>query len=125
MRLGDAPIGVFRFDGELVLKTEYSVDIDGTYIPDCYIISSGEKFWGGMKSKEDFKIKYNDLDVEPVDVEVERGSAKWIKIKDGLIFKNRHYKCSYCNNSLDFDGVNAGRGSANYCPNCGARMQVQ
>lgn len=24
---------------------------------------------------------------------------------------------------LDFRGVNAGRGSANYCPNCGARME--
>lgn len=50
MRLIDAPVGVFRFSGDLVLKTEYMVDIDGVWIPDCYILDSGEKFWGGMKS---------------------------------------------------------------------------
>ena len=32
------------------------------------------------------------------------------------------FKCSVCRHYLDFDGVNAGRGSANYCPNCGAKM---
>ena len=34
----------------------------------------------------------------------------------------RVYKCDQCGNYLDFDGVNAGRGGANYCPNCGAKM---
>ena len=34
----------------------------------------------------------------------------------------RVYKCDQCGNYLDFDGVNAGRGDANYCPNCGAKM---
>ena len=37
-------------------------------------------------------------------------------------FKHHVYKCSECGNILDFDGLNAGRGDANYCPNCGARM---
>ena len=32
------------------------------------------------------------------------------------------FKCSNCGNYLDFGGVNAGRGDANYCPNCGAKM---
>jgi len=32
------------------------------------------------------------------------------------------FKCSNCGNYLDFRGVNAGRGAANYCPNCGAKM---
>ena len=32
------------------------------------------------------------------------------------------FKCSNCGNYLDFRGVNAGRGTANYCPNCGAKM---
>lgn len=35
----------------------------------------------------------------------------------------RIYRCSNCGNYLDFDGVNAGRGDANYCPNCGAKMK--
>ena len=43
MRLIDAPVGVFRFKDELVLKTEYMTDIDGVWIPDCYILDSGEK----------------------------------------------------------------------------------
>ena len=30
--------------------------------------------------------------------------------------------CSVCGNVLYMEGVNAGRGDANYCPNCGARM---
>ena len=33
------------------------------------------------------------------------------------------FKCSHCGNYLDFRGVNAGRGAANYCPNCGAKMR--
>lgn len=32
------------------------------------------------------------------------------------------FKCSHCGNYFDFRGVNAGRGAANYCPNCGAKM---
>lgn len=68
MKLIDAPVGVFVFRDEFVLKTEYMTNIDGVYIPDCYILSTGEKFWGGMKSKEDFKTKYNNLDVEVIDI---------------------------------------------------------
>lgn len=32
-------------------------------------------------------------------------------------------QCPVCNNTLDLSGVNAGRGDANYCPNCGADMR--
>ena len=46
-------------------------------------------------------------------------TGKWIKEKS----RGQLYQCSACNNYLDFRGVNAGRGSANYCPNCGARME--
>lgn len=35
------------------------------------------------------------------------------------------FKCSNCGNYLDFGGVNAGRGTANYCPNCGAKMDEE
>ena len=37
-------------------------------------------------------------------------------------FRHHIFKCSVCGNTLDMDGVNAGRGDANYCPNCGAKM---
>ena len=65
MKLIDAPIGIFRFDGELVLKTEYKSEnkLSGKYIPDCYIVRTGEYFWGGAKTANEL----NNLDVEPVD----------------------------------------------------------
>lgn len=40
-------------------------------------------------------------------------------------FSKRIVQCSLCGNFLDLDGVNAGRGDANYCPNCGADMREQ
>lgn len=65
MRLIDAPIGIFRFDSELVLKTEYYSEDkqSGKYIPDCYIIRTGEYFWGGTKTANELI----NLDIEPVD----------------------------------------------------------
>ena len=48
----------------------------------------------------------------------ERKTGKWVR-KDSNTFK-----CSICGNFLNFRGVNAGRGDANYCPNCGAKMEV-
>ena len=49
----------------------------------------------------------------------ERKKGKWVREKcRGLM-----YKCSACGNYLDFRGVNAGRGNANFCPNCGAEME--
>lgn len=42
--------------------------------------------------------------------------GKWIKTARW----GRVYYCDQCRNYLDFDGVNAGRGSTNYCPNCGS-----
>ena len=46
--------------------------------------------------------------------------GKWIKTARW----GRVYYCNQCRNYLDFDGVNAGRGSTNFCPNCGAEMEV-
>ena len=43
--------------------------------------------------------------------------AHWIKQEREI------FKCSNCGNYLDFRGVNAGRGDANYCPNCGEKME--
>ena len=41
--LADCPIGLFVFEGELCLKTEYGSN-EGRI--DAYIVSSGEFFWG-------------------------------------------------------------------------------
>ena len=49
-------------------------------------------------------------------------TAKWIDVRVGKIFSSRDYKCSKCGNILDFNGVNCGRGDANYCPVCGKKM---
>ena len=65
IKLIEAPIGLFEVDGILVLKTEYSTrHEDGTITPDCYIIESGEYFWGGVDSVEE----RNNLEVTPVDM---------------------------------------------------------
>lgn len=47
--------------------------------------------------------------------------GKWKKI--GVW--GRVYRCNQCGNFLDFDGVNAGRGDANFCPHCGAKMDKE
>ena len=47
--------------------------------------------------------------------------GKWIKTARW----GRVYYCNQCRNYLDFDGVNAGRGSTNFCPNCGADMREE
>ena len=56
-------------------------------------------------------IAQYSTDVQPV----RRG--KW------LHDRKTQWKCSECGNFLDFDGLNCGRGSAFYCPNCGADMR--
>lgn len=49
--------------------------------------------------------------------------GRWIRLdKDNMFFVPHMLKCSVCGNTLDKHGVNAGRGDANYCPNCGAQM---
>lgn len=123
MKLIDAPVGVFVFHDELVLKTEYMVNIDGVYIPDCYILSTGEKFWGGMKSTEDFKTKYNNLDVEVIDI---IPSAQPERKKGKLLFADYETElwgessiCGLCGCSWQIDED----GRSNFCPNCGADMR--
>lgn len=57
-------------------------------------------------------------------IEPERKTGKWIKLdKDNMFFVPHMLECSICGNTLDKHGVNAGRGDANYCPNCGADMR--
>ena len=66
------------------------------------------------------KAMYNEA-VKALEELEERGEGKWIQY-DKRFPWGRLYKCSECGNYLDFSGVNGGRGEANYCPNCGAKM---
>ena len=65
--------------------------------------------------------EYNSRSVKAIKqlppIQPKRG--KWIKTARW----GRVYYCDQCRNYLDFDGVNAGRGSTNFCPNCGADMR--
>lgn len=44
MKVGEAPVGLLRLaeSGEIIMKTEYR--LDGKC--ECYLVSSGEKYWG-------------------------------------------------------------------------------
>ena len=65
IKLINAPVGLFDIDGVLVLKTEYITQHeDGAITPDCYIVDSGEYFWGGVDSVEE----RNNLMVTPIDM---------------------------------------------------------
>lgn len=69
-------------------------------------------------------IKRYAADVAPIK------HAKWIdksskKLIFGRVLRDRIVQCDQCRNYLDMDGVNGGRGDANYCPNCGARMDAK
>lgn len=55
-------------------------------------------------------MRFPRADVQPV----KRG--RWIHDR------RTQWKCSNCGNFLDFDGLNCGRGSAFFCPNCGTYM---
>ena len=64
----------------------------------------------------DREIVYRCVELTPT-IE-ERKTGKWVHTNGNT------FKCSICGNFLNFHGVNAGRGDANYCPNCGAKMEV-
>ena len=55
--------------------------------------------------------------------------GKWVqtggKYSRNKMIDRRILTCSVCGNVLSMEGVNAGRGDANYCPNCGADMREQ
>lgn len=55
-----------------------------------------------------------------------RKTGKWMQVEWGKTLFGKKivtYRCSRCANYLDFKGLNCGRGSAWYCPNCGAEME--
>ena len=54
--------------------------------------------------------------------EPERKKGHWI-LYDKRFPWSKDYKCSECGNYINISDINAGRGSANFCPNCGAKME--
>lgn len=82
MKLIDAPVGLFECNDILVLKTEYSTKHeDGTITPDCYIVESGEYFWGDAKTAKG----RNNLEVIPID-----NSTTLILPKEPLTLEQLH-----------------------------------
>lgn len=67
-------------------------------------------FARALRDETDFPT----IEAEPV------RHGRWISLE--VWFNKSILKCSVCGNTLNMDGVNAGRGDANFCPNCGARM---
>ena len=81
IKLINAPAGLFDIDGVLVLKTEYSTQHeDGAITPDCYIVDSGEDFWGGVDSVEE----RNNLMVTPIDMPTLTPPNEWVSVEDAV-----------------------------------------
>lgn len=59
------------------------------------------------------------VDRQPTIEAVPVRHGRWIPF-DGW-FNKGIVKCSVCRHTLDMHGVNAGRGDANFCPNCGSK----
>lgn len=81
IKLIEAPIGLFEVDGILVLKTQYCTrNEDGTVTADCYIVESGEYFWGGVDNAEE----RNNLMVMPVDMPIPTPPNEWVSVEERL-----------------------------------------
>ena len=77
------------------------------------------KHWDGHTEKDVTRL-LSLADVQPVvHGKWKRTGGKYSRHKT---IDRRILTCSVCGNVLYMEGVNAGRGDANYCPNCGARM---
>lgn len=60
VRLGDLPKGhMFIFDNTIGMKSEYRTNAGA---PECYIVGSGEMFWGGTTKAAEL----NELQVVPL-----------------------------------------------------------
>lgn len=52
-------------------------------------------------------------------------TGRWIDARTGRFFKDNVFRCSECDDYIDFNGLNGGRGHANFCPSCGAKMEAE
>ena len=113
MQLIDAPVGVLLFNNTLILKTEYVSEIIESgmvlYSPQCYILETGEVFYGGAKTC----AERNRLNVTPVEVSVVR-HGRWEIYPDSA-----HLRCTNCKIEFKREKMPDTR---HRCPNCGAKM---
>ena len=79
--------------------------------------------WIRYADSETADLFDNIIDQQPTADVRENVRGEWIIKTDGFVIKRVWGVCSECGNTLDFSGVNAGRGDANFCPNCGADMR--
>ena len=114
MRLIDAPNGVLKLqeNGELILKTEYMTKVENTYVPDCYILRTGEKLYLGHDV-----IEYCITPVEVCGnvIGSVKGNGKWINkyLEDGNYF-SLVFSCSKCGRTVN--------NRTDFCPHCGTEM---
>lgn len=73
------------------------------------------KKWIEQEDVEEDVLKQPVIEAEPMQ------KGQWLSLEGR--FNKSIVKCSVCGNTLDMDGVNAGRGDANFCPNCGTDMR--
>lgn len=117
MKLCDVPVGLFLFGDTLCLMTEYSNEGCGR---EAYIVSSGETFWGGAKSKEERA----NLDVTPVTVKQDdlRPKGQWNIVEFDKAFNRTTIECSKCGMVEEVTLITYGLWR-DFCPNCGADMR--
>lgn len=98
-------------DRQSVLDILYNFSEYASYTPSA----------GFMKLKT-AEINLGELHAIPAADVRENVKGAWKQMPKGW-FRSRDVQCSNCGNTLDMNGVNAGRGDANFCPNCGADMR--
>lgn len=102
-------------------KSEQKAYLDGYEMcAECiekYLSAEGKKQLECLLSAVRNAVEIEDISA----LSEEDNTMEWISAKVGKLFPSNDYKCSKCGNILNLDGVNCGRGDANFCPNCGRK----
>lgn len=97
-------------DADDLIKAFEALDLMNGQYAESFSNMAGNRSMG-IESAINYIENAKTIDAKPI------VHAYWIKQEREI------FKCSNCGNYLDFRGVNAGRGDANYCPNCGTKME--